>query len=243
MIENTSLVALSRQVAMQREMSVIANNISNVNTMAFKADDMLFREYITEPRNAESPISFVLDVGTVRNFAQGHAMSTSNPLDIMISGEGFLSVITDSGVQYTRRGDMKVDSSGQLTNNDGNPILGEGNAPIVIDKDNPQLTISGDGTVSDSNGKIGRLSVVTFANNQDLIPTINGLYTTNQSAFPVDDTEIVQGFLEGSNVSAVQEITRMVELSRSYTATQNLMQSESEMRRRIITRLGRVALV
>ena len=243
MIENTGYVTLSRQVAMQREMDVIANNLANINTTGYKSSDMLFREYIREPKNAESPISFVLDIGTLRNYIQGSAKATSNPLDVMISGEGFLPVETANGILYTRKGNFRVNPGGQLTTSEGNLILGENNQPIQLDPDDPQLTISRDGTISDNSGQIGRLVAWKFASKQDLVPTSNGLYSTSQQPIPAEDTEIIQGFLEGSNVNAVQEITRMVELSRSYMAAQNLIQTESEMRRRIITRLGRVALV
>ncbi len=243
MIENTTYVTLSRQVALQRELGVIANNIANVNTTAFKQGNMMFQEYLSEPKNSDSPISFVLDVATARDFTQGQAVPTGNPLNLMISGDGFFPVDSGDNILYTRNGNFQIDSAGQLTNSQGMPLLGDGNQPIVVNQDDPTITISKDGIVSDSAGEIGRITVMKFDNNQTLTALNSGLFSTEQQPVPADEAEVVQGMLESSNVNAVHELTRMIELSRSYSSTQNMLQADSEMRRTIIRRLGRVALV
>ncbi len=230
MIENTAYINLSRQMALEREMAVIANNIANVSTTGYKGEDMVFHEFLVEPKNAKSPISFVLDFGTTRDFAQGEARRTDNPLDVMIFGKGFLSVDSGGGVMYTRQGNLRVNNQGELTTPGGFRVLSEGGQPIVLDAEDPVLEIARDGTNSDSTGIIGKIGVFRFVNEQDLEPRGDGLYASGGSPELAEDPGLLPGYVEGSNVNPVQEITRMIELSRQFQAIHTMMDREANMR-------------
>ena len=119
-MENTLLVGLSRQTLLERQLDVVANNIANVNTTGYKADSSLFEEFLTSGAHednfvgADRRVSYVQDRATYRDFAQGAADQTKNPLDLAIDGSGFLVVQTPAGERYTRDGGLQLNNQGQL---------------------------------------------------------------------------------------------------------------------------------
>ena len=149
-MQNAILVGLSRQVALAREMDVVANNIANLNTTGYKADGMVFEEYLSSAARADmtgTRISFVQDRGMWHNMSQGAAVQTGNPLDVAIDGPGFLVVQTPQGDRYTRNGSLQINATGQLVTNDGYTVLGDG-GPITLQPNDRQIQISRDGTIS-----------------------------------------------------------------------------------------------
>ena len=117
-MENALLIGLSRQTALERQLDVVANNIANVNTSGYKADNTLFEEYLNTPAHEDNfvgrdrRVSFVQDRGTFRNFTQGASEETKNPLDVAIDGSAFLTVQTPGGERYTRDGGMHINNAG-----------------------------------------------------------------------------------------------------------------------------------
>ena len=129
-MENTLLIGLSRQVTLERQMDVIANNVANVNTNGFKADRSLFQEYLMPTAREDNfapgrdrRLSHVLDRATFHDFAQGSPDQTKNPLDVAINGDGFFVVQTPEGERYTRDGSFQIDSQGCLVTSDGSPVM------------------------------------------------------------------------------------------------------------------------
>ena len=124
-MQNALLVGLSRQVALAREMDVIANNLANMNTTGFKADGAVFEEYISPTARADnfsgadSRISFVHDRATWMDLSQGPLERTGNPLDVAINGKGYLAVQTPRGERYTRNGALQINNSGELVTSRG----------------------------------------------------------------------------------------------------------------------------
>src|SRR5262245_10865643 len=117
-MENALLIGLSRQVALQREMDVVANNIANLNTTGFKADGNIFQEYLMPVARSDRftgpdrRLSFVLDRATWHNLGQGPVQQTGNPLDVAIDSDAFLAVETPQGERYTRNGALQINSRG-----------------------------------------------------------------------------------------------------------------------------------
>src|ERR1700681_2663074 len=107
-MENALLIGLSRQMVLERQMDVVANNVANVNTNGFKADQTLFQEFLKTGAHEDNfigrdrRVSFVQDSGTYKDFAAGMTEQTKNPLDVAIDGSGFLAVQTAAGERYTR---------------------------------------------------------------------------------------------------------------------------------------------
>lgn len=240
-MENAGYIALSRQMALRREMSVIANNMANMNTPAFKGESMLFVEYLESTDSGEK-ISFVQDIGLVRNLTEGQLTATENPLDTAISGDGYYEVETPLGPRYTRNGSFRLNADGELVTANGDKVLGEGGNPIALPPNSRDVTITRDGTVSTDQGPAGTIRMVRFDDEQALIKMANGLYDADgQDALRAEGSEIVQGMVEGSNVSGIIEMTKMIETVRSYSSTGRMVNDEHERLRRAIQALGSTA--
>ena len=251
-MENALLIGLSRQTALERQLDVIANNIANVNTAGFKSDNSLFEEYLNTPAHEDNfvgsdrRVSFVQDRGTFRDFKQGAADQTKNPLDVAIDGSGFLTVQTPAGERYTRDGGLHLNGQGQLVTVAGNQVLGTSGA-IVFQPTDHDINITPDGTITvvEGNGKTdsvrGKLRLVSFTDAQQMLKEGLNLYSAGQGAAQPDTKSVVrQGFIEKSNVNAVGEMSRMIEVSRAYTQISTLLQQQSDLQKNAIQQLADV---
>ena len=253
-MENTLLVGLSRQVTLERAMDVIANNVANVNTNGFKADRSMFQEYLMATAREDNfaagrdrRISHVLDRATFYDFAQGSADQTKNPLDVAISGEGMFVVQTPAGERYTRDGGFMIDNQGQLVNASGHPVLGN-NGPIRFQQTDKQINIAQDGTITvlEGTNRIdsirAKLRIVNFTQPQRLRKEGGNLYSLGEGNAAQADTKSVlhQGFIERSNVNAITEMSRMIEVNRMYSHIASMLQQQHDLHRTAIDRLAEV---
>ncbi len=246
-MENSLLIGLSRQVALAREINVIANNVANVSTNGFKARSSVFEEYMMPTARAEEfpradrMFSYVIDADTPLDLSQGAVEQTGNPLDVAVRGDGFLVVDTPQGERFTRNGAMQLDNQGRLVNSDGFLVLGDG-GPLAVDPEATDLTISADGVVSSAAGEFGKLRLVRFDDPQALRNAGANLFVTEEEPLPALDTASLQsGMIERSNVNAVLEMTRMMDVSRAYTSIAGMIQRMAETQRTAVQRLGEVA--
>ena len=133
-MQNSLLVGLSRQVALGRELDVVANNIANLNTTGFKGDGAVFEEFLSptaragQLSGADARVSFVQDRATWHDLSQGAVQQTGNTLDVAIDGQGFLAVQTPRGERYTRNGAMQVNATGQLVTSEGYQVFSTSSA-------------------------------------------------------------------------------------------------------------------
>ena len=237
-MENTGYIALSRQMTLRREMDVIANNMANLNTPAYKGQSMLFVEYLDTSDSGEK-MSFVQDVALVRNLTEGQLTSTGNPLDMAIAGDAYFEVETPLGPRYTRNGVFQLNAEGQIVTSTGEIVLGDGGNAIILPPSSSDITITRDGTVSTDQGPAGRLRLVRFEDEQTLVKQANGLYDAGgQAPLPAEDAEVLQGMVEGSNVQGIIELTKMIETVRHYASTGRMVNDEHERQRRAIQALG-----
>jgi flagellar basal-body rod protein FlgF len=250
---NHLLVGLSRQVTLERQMDVVANNVANVNTNGFKADRSLFEEFLTSRAHEDNftgrdrRISFVHDRGTFKDFSQGASELTKNPLDVAIDGAGFLVVQTPAGERYTRDGGLKLNNQGQLVNSSGYPVLG-GSGPIVFQPTDKEITIAADGNVTVLEGinrvdsVRGKLRLVSFADAQKLVKEGSNLYSAGPDAVARPDiiSQVRQGFVEKSNVNSVAEMSRMIEVTRAYTSISTMLQQQGDLRKTALEKLADV---
>lgn len=236
-MDMTGYVALSRQIALQRHLATIANNIANSSTTGYRAEHTLF-EATLEPaaRSARPRVAFVQDVGLYRDVAAGPIEGTGNGLDLAVQGEGYFTFETRAGERYGRGGRLAVDSEGRLVDPQGNPLLDEGGVAIVLPAGERSPTIAEDGTVATVAGPVARLRLVTFANEQALEREGDGLYVSDAPPRPATG-RIVQGALEGANVAPVLEMTAMLSTVRAFEGTQRLIETQQDLERRAIERL------
>jgi flagellar basal-body rod protein FlgF len=254
-MENVALVKLSRQIALARELEVVANNVANLNTAGYKADGSVFHEFLMPVarerhfQGTDQRLSFVHDRATWHNFAGGPIRQTGNPLDVSIDGDAFLVVQTARGERYTRNGSLQLNAQGELVTASGDRVLGD-NGPIQFQQTDSQISINPDGTITvkeSGNAAIdsprGRLRLVRFEQNGELLKDTSSMFRAPDGVapLPVDaNVRVVQGTVEQSNVNAVVEMARMIELTRTYTHISNMIQQIGEMRRGAIEKLADV---
>ena len=239
-MDNSLYIGLSRQVALRRQLEVVANNIANMNTSGFRAERMLF-EAAMEPggKKPNDQIAFTIDRATYTDMRQGGFKETGNPYDVAIDGDGWLQVQTPDGVRYTRDGRMRRDNEGQLVNVNGYPMIDDNGQPILIPSDRSQVTVSADGVVSADNQMIARLRPVRFDNPQALRQIGDVLFSADEPARPALEARLVQGKVELSNVQSIAEVTRMMELSRDYQSVTRMVEEGQDLLHSAINRLAK----
>lgn len=244
-MDNAQLITLSRQLGLQRQMDVVANNLANINTAGFKSEDIMFEDYLmpTAEDNvfpqADRDLHFTDDWSTRHNMATGAIQQTGNPLDVAIEGTGFLSVQTSAGERYTRAGGLSIDASGTLVDVSGNPVLSE-SGPIHFDSADTDIAISSNGTISTSQGTKGKLKLSEFADPQ-VLTRVGTNYYSGPAGTPATESRIAQGALEGSNVSGVGEMVNMIRVQRAYQTIANIMERQDQLRQTAVQQLGSVA--
>ncbi len=243
-MENSIFVGLSRQIALREQMDIISNNVANMSTPGYRSQNMVFTEFIDKPSRApdtetNDPLSMVLDYGHYQVTAPGSIRQTGNTLDVAMEGPGYFGIQTPDGVMYTRAGNFQMNVNGELVTGTGNLVADAGGGTITIPQEATDIKITKNGSITTSEGEVAQLMVVEFENVQELEAMGNGLYKTDAAANPAEQTRVLQGMLEDSNVNSVLEMTRMIDVLRAYQTTQRMMQGEHERQRTMIQRLSR----
>lgn len=231
----TTLIHLSRLIALERKLDVVAHNVANSNSTGFRARELAFREYlkpekgIDETGKRERPLSLVDPRFQFSSSSQGALQTTGNPLDLAIQGEGYLVVRTAQGDRYTRAGALTTDRSGRIVTLAGEPIMGK-SGPIQVPSNDGQVSVAGDGTVSTKRAILGQLRLVRFENRERLQPAGESLLQTDQP--PIDlgsgQVSLLSGALEQSNVATTREMSRLAEITRSYEMVGKLLKSSQD---------------
>lgn len=257
---------MSGAIAQSAKLDTIANNLANTNSTGFKKDRQIFSEYLSSyekapnhlnvPRVPASVESFhdmqggdkayVNQAGTYTDHSQGQMKVTQSPLDFAIEGKGFFEVLTPAGVRWSRNGSFSVDNDGRLVTKQGYPVLVEGAqdpAQRVIQVGNEKLTVSNQGDMYLGGNAIGRIAMVDFVDATQVRKQGNGLYQRNSTEFiprsVAGESRVHQGFLEGSNVNVVEEMTDMIMAHRIFEATQQAVKAFDHMDDKLINGVGR----
>ncbi len=253
--------ALSGAMAQNQRLETISNNLANANTTGFKKDTQTFSEYVTAnekfpdsitvPRITASVESFydmqggdksyVDSAGTFSDFSQGALKNTEAPLDLAVEGKGFFEVMTPAGVRLSRAGAFKMDNEGRLVNSDGNQVLKAGTgdpAQRTIQLSGKNITVGYGGEIFDGETSVGKISIVDVENRDALQKVGNSLYSLKPNIAtnvkPAEEFKIHQGFLEMSNVNIVDEMTNMIQASRTFEATRNAIKAFDQMDEKLV---------
>ncbi|KAB2925968.1 MAG: flagellar basal-body rod protein FlgF [Bacteroidetes bacterium] len=213
-------------------LDVIANNIANADTTGYKKDS-IFVQILKNAGIAQSTGQGELaglDVKEFTDFTEGSMRPTGNAFDLAVQGEGFFVVDTPEGVRYTRNGNFRIAETGELVNAGGNTVLGSGGPIIIPNAEKLQtgdLTITKGGEIFLGPTQLGKIRLVTFRDTQSLLKVEGTLFTSEQTPVEIgasdEKTTIRQGYLEESNVEALQEMVQLVELTRGFETDQRTM--------------------
>ena len=238
-MENTSYIGLSRQIALGRQLDLIANNVANMNSAGFKGERAIFEEFLVKTSDRKK-LSYVHDRGIWRDTKEGPMQRTGNPFDVALKGEAFFVVGTTDGPRYTQNGRFQLDGDCTLVTQSGFPVLDERGDPVVIDPLDCAITFSAEGAVIGDLGEIARLQLVSFENLQGMLKIGDSLYNTEQEPQEPQGVQVLQGMFEGSNIQGIVEMTRMMDVVRAYTSTASMMQTNHDLQRSAVEKLGEV---
>ncbi len=248
---NTAALGMAAQ---QLNIDVIANNLANVNTTGFKRSVLEFQDLLYEivesgktngREDLEKPAGIQIGLGnrpvsTFRSFSQGNVTETGNPLDVAIDGRGFLQVLQpDGSIVYTRDGALKINARGYLVTSNGLKVYPE----ISIPEGVTAISISQDGIISvmmpgqDAPEEVGQLELATFINPAGLKALGSNLYEATEASgqplfgLPGEDGlgQIVQGYLEKSNVDVAQEMINLIVAQRAYEINSKAVKTVDEL--------------
>jgi flagellar basal-body rod protein FlgF len=274
-------VPLSGQIAQQRKVETIANNVANANTIGFKKDQLIFKEHLTAlsqnqddihiPRDEFTPADFYHTQGAENAFVkidgsftiheQGQLIPTNNQLDVAIKGNGFIEVLTPNGVRFTRKGNFSLNKDNELVTDQGFRVLSALNVSDEILRNpasasvlpkpeertlkiptNSKITISENGNVETASGTSGQISLIEFRDVHALTKEGNSLFITqdesNINRSSVRST-LNQGFLEGSNVNAVEEMAELIKAHRHFESIQKAINAYDSISGKAANEIGK----
>lgn len=226
-MESAGYVTLTRQSGLMREMEIIAHNIANAATTGFRQQGLVFSEYVQAVEGGDS-LSMAAARVKKTSTAQGILTQTGNPLDLALEGNGFFQIDTPNGVRLTRAGAFNVNAVGDIVSSDGNPVLDIGGAPINVPPGEADVKVGSDGTISLGDQLLGQIGIVEPEPGADLKRESGVLFQTDAALLPATSGLVLQGHLEGSNVDAISQLTRMIEVQRAYEMGQKLLDMDDE---------------
>jgi flagellar basal-body rod protein FlgF len=215
-------VGLSGQLALERRLGTIANNVANASTAGFRAEEIKFDTIIS--RVGPEPVAFSSIGKTYLSRQLGGLTQTSNPFDVAVLGEAWMSIEVNGRQVYTRDGRMQMTENGDLLTVNGYPVLDAGGAAITLDPKGGPPQIARDGTIFQNNRRVGVLGLFLIDDHARLARAPNSGVIPDRPAEPAEDRVTVgfaQGFVEQSNVNAVKEMTRMISVHRAFDGISN----------------------
>lgn len=248
---------------LQTRMEGLTNNIANATTPGFKKDNYLFKSFpemllIEKGGYQNERLPFLQPVRKVgitgigarltdvtTDFSMGNIQETGNKTDILLKGQGFFTVSKpdseDPGrLLYTRNGAFRVDEEGYLATAGGYRVLGE-QGDIFIGEAELRFQVSGDGSILIDNEQVDKLRLAEFSNLDDLYKETDDMFVDGAgTAERASATIAAQGFLEGSNVNAIDEMVNLISTTRAYEANQRLIQAQDELLSKAVNEVGSI---
>ncbi len=226
-MDNPLYVTTARQTALLRQMDVVANNIANASTAAFKREGTLFAEVVERLPKEDGQLSMGTDPAGYTDLSAGPVSETGDPMTIAILGDGMLAVERNGQTVYTRDGRFALSPDGALTLLSGERVLDAGGSPIQVPPDVGRIAIATDGSISGNGQILGKLGLFQLTANR-LERIGNGLFRAAEPPEPIERPRFAQGFVEASNVNPVVELVRMIEIQRAFEMGQTLLQAEHD---------------
>ncbi|MFG1296611.1 MULTISPECIES: flagellar basal-body rod protein FlgF [Xanthobacter] len=232
-------VALSAQMATDKRLATVANNVANMNTPGYRAEQVRFSELLSDTIGDKT--SYVSEGETFTSLRPGAITQTSNPLDLAIEGDGWFAVRTDQGVGYTRDGRLRMTSEGALQTMNGAPMLDAGGAPLMVDPNGGAVRVGVDGSVYQRGQTVGRVGIYVMADGTQMTRQSGAVMTPDRAPALIQTfnrNKVLQGYVEGSNVDPVMEMTRLITLQRAFEQAANAVSQNEDLTTSAIKQLG-----
>lgn len=229
-------VLVSGQLALQRRLDTIANNVANSATGGFRAENVTFESVLSR-----QAIAYSSKGGTTFSMAAGSLVQTDNPLDVAIQGDAFFAISTPSGTAYTRDGRFSVSATGDVQTLAGHALLDPSGSPLQIDPSLGPVTIAPNGVISQGGKPTATIGLFKLQNSAHLVRGGGASLISNAPAEQIIDfteNNIKQGYVENANVNPVHEMTRLVAVSRAFDALSSSMDQSDRKLDEAIRALG-----
>ena len=224
-------VAMSSQIALEKRMTTIADNVANAGTIGFRATNVKFENVIAGI--GDKSVAFASAGATYLSTASGGLKQTGNPFDFAVQGDAWFGISTPAGTVLTRDGRFTMQDTGQLVTLEGHPVLDAGGAPIQLNPTAGEPTVGKDGSLSQGGARAGAIGLFEYQPGKNVQRYGNSGIVPAKPPEPAVDRSnvgIVQGYLEESNVNPVQEMTRLIMVQRAFENAAALMRdSEGSM--------------
>lgn len=238
-MQDSLYVALSSQIALERRLDTIADNVANASTVGFRATGVKFEDVVSG--SGSKSVSFASSGNTYLSGAHGAMTETGNPFDFAIQGDAWFAIDTPVGTVMTRDGRFSMNENGELMSIEGHPVLDAGGAPIQLDPRNGPPKAGADGSLRQGDQLVGAIGLYNFDPGQNFVRYGNSGIVPARTPDPVTDRSdlgVAQGFLEESNVNPVLEMTRLIMVQRAFENTAALMRQTASSTDDAIKTLG-----
>jgi flagellar basal-body rod protein FlgF len=238
-MQDSLYVALSSQIALERRLDTIADNVANASTIGFRATGVKFEDVVSG--TGSKSVSFASSGKTYLSGAHGALTETGNPFDFAIQGNAWFAIDTPAGTVMTRDGRFSMNENGELMSIEGYPVLDSGGAPIQLDPRNGPPKAGADGSLRQNDQLVGAIGLYNFDPGENFVRYGNSGIVPARTPEPVTDRSdvgVAQGFLEESNVNPVLEMTRLIQVQRAFENTAALMRQTDSSTDDAIKTLG-----
>ncbi len=220
-MDGIAYILATKQNASLKHLEVVSNNIANSNTTGFKQDGVVFEQYLV--RDVKEKTAYGTYYSSVVDTNEGTLKMTTRSLDVALKGAGFFMVMTPLGVRYTRNGNFHVSPESKLVNSRGYPVLTADGQEIVFEEEDKDPIIGEDGSIFIKEASRGRIGVIEFENPKRLQKFGNGLLSSDVDGKEAENTSVLQGVLEDSNVNSVEQLTKLIEINREVSLSTNMI--------------------
>lgn len=222
-------VGLSAQMALERRLTTIADNMANMNTVGFRATEVKFDEMLASIDNdISAKVAFVSQGNDYLSTRNGELQQTNNPLDFAVKGDAWFGVNTPSGQVLTRDGRFTMAETGELQSIKGYPVVDAGGAPIQLNRNGGPPTVGSDGRIFQDGRPVAQIGLFETDLSKGYLRYDNSGVLPTGGSQPVVDTQhtgVMQGFIEQSNVNGISEMTQLISINRNFESISSLLSS------------------
>ncbi len=225
-------VGISSQIALERRLTTIADNIANMNTVGFRGTEVKFNQVMAQTKNdLRANIAFVTQGNDYLSTQNGELERTGNSFDFAVKGDAWFAINTPSGQVLTRDGRFSMSTTGQLISTKGFPVLDSGGAPIQLNPAAGEPSVGADGRIIQDGRTMGQIGLFTADPSKGFMRYENSGVIFSQAPQPVvdqGDVGIVQGYVEQSNINGISQMTQLIQVNRAFEGISSMMKSTED---------------